>query len=68
MSTATHRVVNGQVVPLTPEEIEAIEAEWAANASAVPEPQPRDLHEVLLEEINEMRAALHLPPRPNLRG
>lgn len=29
--SATHKIVNGESVPLTPEEIAAIEAEWLAN-------------------------------------
>lgn len=32
--SATHRMVNGKEVPLSPEEAAVIEAEWAANAAA----------------------------------
>jgi hypothetical protein len=65
MSAPTHRLVNGVVVPLTPEEIAALEADWAQYVPP-PQMQPQDLTDVLLAEINEMRAALNLPPRAKL--
>jgi len=37
----THKMVNGELVELTPEEVAEIEAEWAANeADSEPEPPP----------------------------
>jgi hypothetical protein len=73
---ATHRVVNGVEVPLTPEEIAALEAEWVKN-TPLPEAesieQQKQLQcaafwaspvgQAVLAELNELRTTLQLPLR-----
>lgn len=50
----THRLVNGERIDLTPEEIVEIEAEWAIEEAKPPEPPPRNLE----AEVDELKARI----------